>query len=81
MKFDKEKFDALTEKDQNLQLLKVQYEYVENKTIIITFFLTVLSECSDHHYPMGYILHSQFSSFHRKFIKISNFNPPWGLKL
>ena len=34
MKFDKEKFDALTEKDQNLQLLKVQY--VENKTIIIT---------------------------------------------
>ena len=34
MKFDKKKFDALTEKDQNLQLLKVQY--VENKTIIIT---------------------------------------------
>ena len=40
MKFDKEKFDALTEKDQNLQLLKVQYEYVENKTIIITVELS-----------------------------------------
>ena len=38
MKFDKEKFDALTEKDQNLQLLKVQY--VENKTIIITLELS-----------------------------------------
>ena len=38
MKFDKEKFDALTEKDQNLQLLKVQY--VENKTIIITVELS-----------------------------------------
>ena len=38
MKFDKEKFDALTEKDQNLQLLKVQY--VENITIIITVELS-----------------------------------------
>ena len=38
MKFDKEKFDALTEKDQNLQLLKVQY--VENKTIFITLELS-----------------------------------------
>ena len=38
MKFDKEKFDELTEKDQNLQLLKVQY--VETITIIITVELS-----------------------------------------